>query len=138
MARWWSEDFDKLLRVEHWTNAAKQARTRCATCSIRLAQRRTATSPTSGRTGTATGSQLAGLPLGEPTVVTGDPSKETFTALFRDGDRLVGALTLNRCADIVKYRALIARRASWDGARTGQGPQRPCRAVKDGLTTHPS
>jgi hypothetical protein len=38
-----------------------------------------------------------------------------FTALFRDGDRLVGALTLNRRADIMKYRALIARRASSDG-----------------------
>ena len=39
-----------------------------------------------------------------------------FVGLYRDGDRLVGALAVNHQASIMKYRALIAKRAGWDEA----------------------
>ena len=37
-------------------------------------------------------------------------------ALYRDGDRLIGALAVNRRGDIMKYRVQIARRGGWDAA----------------------
>jgi hypothetical protein len=37
-------------------------------------------------------------------------------ALYRRGDRLTGVLPLNGQAVVMKYRALITRRASWADA----------------------
>ena len=61
--------------------------------------------------------QFVGVPTGEPEIVTGSWDSDEFAALYRDGDRLVGALTLDRRADIMKYRAMIGRRATWSDAR---------------------
>ena len=39
-----------------------------------------------------------------------------WTALYRQGDRLVGALTINGQTVIMKYRRMIAQKASWSEA----------------------
>jgi hypothetical protein len=39
---------------------------------------------------------------------------ERWVALYRKSDRLVGALTLNGQAVVMKYRRLISQRPSWD------------------------
>lgn len=46
-------------------------------------------------------------------IVFGGWEEPRFVALYRTHDRLIGALTPNKRADIMKYRALIARGASW-------------------------
>ncbi|GAB93714.1 NAD(P)/FAD-dependent oxidoreductase [Gordonia rhizosphera] len=113
VARWWSEDFGAPLRIEHWTNAAEQG----AVAMRNLLNPQEAMSyrhiPYFWSDWYGSRIQLVGLASGEPTVVTGDPATDVFVALYREGDRLVGALALNRRSDIMKYRALIARSASW-------------------------
>ncbi|GAB3003402.1 FAD-dependent oxidoreductase [Amycolatopsis acidiphila] len=113
VARWLSPDFDVVLRLEHWTNAAEQA----ARAIRNLLDPGTATAyhhvPYFWSDWYGSRIQFAGLPLGEPVVVAGWWDTDAFTALYRHGDRLIGVLTLNRRADIMKYRGLIARQASW-------------------------
>lgn len=113
VARWMSPDFGVLLRLEHWTNAAEQA----AHAMRNLLDPDAATPyrhvPYFWSDWYGHRIQFAGLPLGQPTLVTGDWTDDTFAALYRDGDRLIGVLTLNRRGDIMKYRALIARGGSW-------------------------
>lgn len=114
VARWLSPDFGVFLRLEHWTNAGDMA-----THAVRNLLNPSAATPYhhipyfwSDWYGSRI--QFVGLPQGEPEVVTGQWDAEAFTALYRDGDRLMGALCLNRRADVMKYRALIAKGASWE------------------------
>lgn len=116
VARWYSPDFERHIRVEHWTNAAEQA-----AHAMRNLLRPDAATPYrhipyfwSDWYGQRI--QFAGLPVGDPEVVSGAWDANAFVALYRDDDRLVGTLTLNRQGDIMKYRRLIAQRASWDEA----------------------
>jgi NADPH-dependent 2,4-dienoyl-CoA reductase/sulfur reductase-like enzyme len=114
VARWHSPDFDVLLRLEHWTNAGEQASH--AVQNLLDPDQATPYShvPYFWSDWYEQRIQFVGLPVGEPTVVTGAWDAEAFSALYRDGDRLVGALTLDRRADIMKYRALIGRAATWE------------------------
>ncbi|WP_338889221.1 NAD(P)/FAD-dependent oxidoreductase [Rhodococcus sovatensis] len=113
VSRWYSQDFKMHLRVEHWTNAADQG----AHAMRNLLDPAHATPyrhiPYFWSDWYGHRIQLAGLAVGEPTVVAGDTSTDKFVALFRDGERLVGALCLNRRADVMRYRALIAEGGSW-------------------------
>jgi hypothetical protein len=50
-------------------------------------------------------------------VVDGDVEDgDRWVALYRRGDRLVGALTVNGQAVIMKYRRMIAQSRSWGDA----------------------
>ena len=49
-------------------------------------------------------------------VVDGSLEDRRFVALFRRGDRVIGALAFNRPRPLMGYRRLIARAASWDDA----------------------
>jgi len=115
VARWSSTDFGRLLRLEHWSNAGDQG--------AHVMRNVLAVSPSPYRHIPYFWSewygnwiQFAGLPVGEPTVVAGGWDEPAFTALYREKDRLIGVLTLNRRGDIMKYRAKIASRTSWDDA----------------------
>jgi hypothetical protein len=46
----------------------------------------------------------------------GGPDEEKFVALYRTGERLVGAATLNEPRKVMKLRRLIASRGSWASA----------------------
>ncbi|KRF21155.1 pyridine nucleotide-disulfide oxidoreductase [Nocardioides sp. Soil797] len=116
VARWHSSLFDRTLRLEHWTNAGEQG----AQAMQNLLAPDEATTydhvPYFWSEWYAQWIQMAGIPEGEPEVVTGSWDAEAFVALYRQGDRLVGALAMNRRGDIMKYRSLIARRATWQDA----------------------
>lgn len=116
VARWHSSLFDRTLRLEHWTNAGEQG----AQAMHNLLAPDEATTydhvPYFWSEWYGQWIQMAGIPEGEPEVVTGSWDAEAFVALYRQGDRLVGALAMNRRGDIMKYRSLIARRATWQDA----------------------
>ncbi|KQY50993.1 MULTISPECIES: NAD(P)/FAD-dependent oxidoreductase [unclassified Nocardioides] len=116
VARWHSSLFDRHLRLEHWTNAGEQG----AHAMQNLLQPSEPTPyehvPYFWSEWYGQWIQMAGLPEGEPEVVTGTWDAEAFVALYRQGERLVGALAMNRRGDIMKYRTLIARGATWQDA----------------------
>lgn len=116
VARWPNELFGREMRLEHWTSASEQA----------TAVARNALEP---RDKTAHQSvpyfwsdwygqkfQMAGTCDGEDVAVFGDLSADRWLALYRDGDRVTGALSLNLPGRIMKFRALIHRRARWADA----------------------
>ena len=49
-------------------------------------------------------------------MVSGSWDTDNLVALYRDGDRLIGALAVNRRGDIMKYRVQISRRGTWEAA----------------------
>jgi NADPH-dependent 2,4-dienoyl-CoA reductase/sulfur reductase-like enzyme len=123
---WASGLAGRRLRLEHWTSAAEQGSVAGHNAAAYLA------GATSGAGGGARvfdtvpyfwsdwyGSriQFVGGPSGADTEVIGggwDDGK--LLVLYRRGDRLAGALTVNRPGLIMKLRRLTARRESWESA----------------------
>ncbi|HWG92626.1 MAG TPA: oxidoreductase C-terminal domain-containing protein, partial [Mycobacteriales bacterium] len=60
--------------------------------------------------------QMVGITDADEVKVVGDLDGERWVALYRSGDALVGALSLNLPGKIMKYRAMIMRRDTWDDA----------------------
>lgn len=116
VARWHSVLLDRDLRLEHWTNAGEQG----AHAMENLLAPDAATPydhvPYFWSEWYAQWIQMAGIPEGEPEVVTGDWNSDAFVALYRHGDRLAGALAVNRRGDTMKYRGLISQGGSWQDA----------------------
>ena len=131
-ARWPNRRFGEMMRVEHWDNAVAQG--------MHAARRLLAES--SAGSGAASGSppgvgpgpftpvpwfwsdqhaikiQLAGwtLPGDDVAVVSGSEDERRFAAVYGRGGRIVGVLGFNRPRDVMRYRALIERGASFDDA----------------------
>ncbi|MGY4101918.1 NAD(P)/FAD-dependent oxidoreductase [Nocardia sp. R16R-3T] len=118
VARWHNLLFDRLMRLEHWTSAAEQgalaARNALAPESAKPYQ----TVPYFWSDWYDSRIQFVGVPTAdEIKVVEGDPdADERWVALYREGDRLAGALTLNGQNVIMKYRGLLMKKASWEEA----------------------
>ncbi|OUC80298.1 NAD(P)/FAD-dependent oxidoreductase [Gordonia lacunae] len=112
VARWTNPLFDSPMRLEHWTNAGEQA----VHAMENLLAPADATPyqhvPYFWSDWYGHRIQFAGLPVGEPHIVSGDWDSDEVVALYRDGDRLIGALAVNRRGDIMKYRVQISRRGS--------------------------
>jgi NADPH-dependent 2,4-dienoyl-CoA reductase/sulfur reductase-like enzyme len=126
VARWPSHRFGELMRVEHWDNAITMGEHAARRLLADLA-------------GTDAGDaglvpydpvpwfwsdqydrkiQLAGRSSGadEVRVVDGDPAERRFVALYRRGDRVTGVLAMNRPRQLMSYRGLVERGATWDEA----------------------
>ncbi|MFF0279373.1 NAD(P)/FAD-dependent oxidoreductase [Rhodococcus aetherivorans] len=116
VARWTNPLFNIPMRLEHWTNAGEQA----VHAMENLLAPADATAyqhvPYFWSDWYGHRIQFAGLPVGEPHIVSGDWDSDEIVALYRDGDRLIGAIAVNRRGDIMKYRVQISRRGSWDAA----------------------
>jgi 3-phenylpropionate/trans-cinnamate dioxygenase ferredoxin reductase subunit len=133
VACWPSPRFGRVVRVEHWDNAiamGEHAGQRV------LAELDGAAPAASGESHGPAGLepydpvpwfwsdqydrkiQLAGLASGadEMVVVDGSFDERRFAAIYRHGDRICGVLAMNRPRQVVGYRALIERNASWDEA----------------------
>lgn len=116
VARWPNPLFERSMRLEHWTSAAEQG----------AAAARNALSPDTAQPyGTVPyfwsdwytdKLQMVGITDADEVRVIGHLDDERWVALYRRGNRLVGALTLNLPGRIMKYRAMINRRASWQDA----------------------
>lgn len=118
VANWLNPMFGVRQRMENWTAAAEQG----------AAAARNALDPENAKPyGTVPyfwsdwyGSriQFVGVPDSEEVLlVDGDvDNDDRWTALYRQGDRLVGALTVNGPTVIMKYRRMIGQRCSWSDA----------------------
>jgi NADPH-dependent 2,4-dienoyl-CoA reductase/sulfur reductase-like enzyme len=110
---WASDLFGRRLRLEHWTSAAEQGAAAGRNAADGGA-RRYDTVPYFWSDWYGSRIQFAGEPGGaEPEVIGGGWQDGKLLALYRRGDELAGALTVNRPALIMKLRRLIAERAAW-------------------------
>ncbi|MBE1502474.1 NADPH-dependent 2,4-dienoyl-CoA reductase/sulfur reductase-like enzyme [Amycolatopsis lexingtonensis] len=102
--------FGGLLRLEHWTNAAEQGAAAARHALDPAAARPLETVPYFWSDWYGHRIQFVGTPDADEVVTAGD------TTLYRRGDRLVGALTVDRPREIMKHRRRIADRAHWADA----------------------
>jgi len=118
VANWFNPVLGVRQRMENWTAAAEQG----------AAAARNALDPANAKPyGTVpyywsdwydVRIQFVGSPeADEVRVVDGDPADGgKWVALYRRGDRLIGALTLNGQSVIMKYRVQIMKETSWEDA----------------------
>ncbi len=118
VARWPNPTLGEWQRMENWTAAAEQG----------AAAARNAIDPGNARPyGTVpyfwsdwydVRIQFVGSPgADEVRLVEGDLDEAgRWIALYRRGDRLIGALTVNGQTEIMKYRGQIMKRTSWEDA----------------------
>ena len=116
VACWHNPVFDRPMRLEHWTSAAEQGALAARNALNPGAAKAYATVPYFWSDQYDTRIQFVGVPDAEEIAVTdGDMERDhQCVALYRAGDRLVGALAVNRPTEIMKYRRLVARGASWE------------------------
>lgn len=117
VVRWHNPLFDAPMRVEHWTSAAEQGAVAARNAIDPGSARPCQTVPYFWSDWYDSRIQFVGVAAAdEVRVVSGSVEDQAFVALYRQGDRLTGALTLNRRADVMKYRVRIGRRATWSEA----------------------
>jgi NADPH-dependent 2,4-dienoyl-CoA reductase/sulfur reductase-like enzyme len=108
VARWDHPLFGEAVRVEHWTNAVEQGHS-AATALLRGEDAPPfAPVPYFWSDQYETKIQFVGRPGPDMRVVEGSLDDDRFVVAFGREDRLVGALSFNRAARIMRYRALIA------------------------------
>ncbi|WP_330759434.1 NAD(P)/FAD-dependent oxidoreductase [Haloechinothrix halophila] len=117
VARWFNPLFGETMRLEHWTSAAEQGG---------LAARN-ATDPAQATPCTLvpyfwsdlydSRVQFVGVPTAdEVRVVAGGVGEDTLLALYRRDDRLIGALGVEQRRLVMRLRAQIGKRVSWNDA----------------------
>ncbi|NKQ51964.1 oxidoreductase [Amycolatopsis sp. K13G38] len=117
VARWHNPLFDRAMRLEHWTSAAEQAAAAVRNALDPASAKPYQTVPYFWSDWYDSRIQFVGVPQAEEVrVVDGDVAGGRCVALYRDGDRLIGALTINGQSVIMKYRTLITKRTHWRDA----------------------
>ncbi|WP_308197979.1 oxidoreductase C-terminal domain-containing protein [Saccharopolyspora soli] len=126
-ARWHNQLFGRPMRLEHWTSAAEQGAAAVGNALDPASATPYETVPYFWSDWYDSRLQFVGVPDAEEVVLVdgGPESGRRCVALYRDGDRLVGAFAVNGRSVIMKYRGLIGARTSWvdalDFAETGRG-----------------
>ncbi|WP_073260103.1 NAD(P)/FAD-dependent oxidoreductase [Cryptosporangium aurantiacum] len=118
VAHWPNQLLDvPVMRLENWTGAAEQGAA-AARNALGLGERTPyATAPYVWSDWYDHRLQFVGHPApDEVRVVLGDLDGPRFVAIYRSGERIAGAVTLNEPGKVMKYRRLIARRAGWQDA----------------------
>jgi len=117
VARWSNPTYGTTMRLEHWTNAAEQGAL-AARNAINPAEATSYSSvPFFWSDWGDTRIQFVGLPDADAVeVVDGDPEGAEFLALYRRGDHVGGALSVNKPRPVMRIRTLIAQRARWSVA----------------------
>ncbi|MBK1787309.1 NAD(P)/FAD-dependent oxidoreductase [Prauserella cavernicola] len=118
VARWHNPVFERAMRLEHWTSAAEQGALAARNALDPAAATPYRTVPYFWSDVYGSRIQFVGVPASdEVRVVEGDPDRGgRIVALYREGDRLAGALTINGQNVIMKYRGLITKATSWPDA----------------------
>ncbi|TDC99519.1 FAD-dependent oxidoreductase [Saccharopolyspora terrae] len=118
VARWHNPLFDRSMRLEHWTSAADQGAVAARNALYPASAKPYQTVPYFWSDWYDSRIQFVGVPsTDEVRIVEGDPDRDRrVVALYREGGRLAGALTINGQNVIMKYRGLIMKPTSWDDA----------------------
>jgi NADPH-dependent 2,4-dienoyl-CoA reductase/sulfur reductase-like enzyme len=121
VARWPNALFGEQMRIEHWTNAAEMADHAARTLLGESDPFRPVPYFWSDQYGAKI--QFLGRSTGfeEVRVVDGDPREGVGVALYRRGERLIGALGLSRIKAVMGYRPLLADSAPWADALAHAG-----------------
>ena len=117
VARWPNRLFGETMRVEHWDNAAQQG-SHAARRLLDPAVGPFTPVPWFWSDQYDRKIQLAGHVRGddEVRVVTGSVQERRFAAIYGRAGRITGVLGFNRPRHVMRYRALIEQRASFDEA----------------------
>ncbi|HEX3707015.1 MAG TPA: FAD-dependent oxidoreductase [Mycobacteriales bacterium] len=118
LASWHNPMFDSRMRLEHWTIAAEQGGHAGRNAAEPAAATAFETVPYFWSDWYGSRIQFVGVAADADEIATvfGDLEGDSFVTLYRRGDRLIGALALEQKSQIMKYRALLAKGASWDEA----------------------
>lgn len=117
VCRWLHPDEGRLARAEHWTNAREQAATVAHNLLNPAAPRAHCPVPYVWSDQYGVRIQVAGRSSDDVHVVyQSDDLDGGLLALYRQGDRLVGALAVNAAKRLLPYRQLLGRRAGWGEA----------------------
>jgi len=118
VANWPNLTFGVRQRMENWTAAAEQGAAAARNALDPDNAKPYATVPYFWSDWYGSRIQFVGVPESdEVALVDGDAdTDDRWTALYRQGDRLVGALTVNGQAAIMKYRRMIGQKCSWANA----------------------
>jgi len=118
VASWVNPVFGRRQRLEHWTSAAEQGAVAVRNAFDPSTATPYRTVPYFWSDWYDVRIQFVGSPQAdEVLLVDGDPEAgERWIALYRAGDRLVGALTVNGQTEVMKYRGQILKGGSWDDA----------------------
>jgi NADPH-dependent 2,4-dienoyl-CoA reductase/sulfur reductase-like enzyme len=115
VAHWHNAIFDRVMRLENWTSAAQQG-AHIARAAVTGRPAAFSTVPYYWSDWYSHRIQFVGVPDADEILTYGSVDDGRMTALYRRGDRIGGALTLDRPRHIMKLRALIARGALWSQA----------------------
>lgn len=118
VANWLNPMFGVRQRMENWTAAAEQGAAAARNALDPDNAKPYETVPYFWSDWYGSRIQFVGVPESEEVLlVDGDvDNDDRWTALYRHGDRLVGALTVNGQTVIMKYRRMIAQKTSWGDA----------------------
>jgi NADPH-dependent 2,4-dienoyl-CoA reductase/sulfur reductase-like enzyme len=110
--------FDGLvMRLEHWTNAAEQGALAAKNALSPGEAAPSVTVPYFWSDWYSSRIQFVGVPQAdEIRVASEELGEDRFLALYRRGDRVTGAITIDRPTQIMKYRRMIAQSKSWEEA----------------------
>jgi NADPH-dependent 2,4-dienoyl-CoA reductase/sulfur reductase-like enzyme len=115
VANWFNPTIGKRQRMENWTAAAEQGAVAARNALDPDNAKAYGTVPYFWSDWYDVRIQFVGDPDAEEVrLVDGDVSQPgRWVALYRVGDRLAGVLTVNGQSDIMKFRGLIVKGASW-------------------------
>jgi len=114
VARWHNPVFGLSMRLETWTSAAEQGAVAARNALGLDKPKEYGTVPYTWTDWYGSRLQFVGISAAEDhELVLGDVDSDRFVALYRQGDRLVGALAINSSSVVMKYRAMIGAGASW-------------------------
>ncbi len=118
VARWHNGLFGRSMRLEHWTAAAEQGTVAARNAVDPGAGKPYRTVPYFWSDWYDCRIQFVGISdADEVYIVTGSLDRDPkFLALYRQGDRIVGAFAINNQSVIMKYRRMIAEHARWEDA----------------------
>jgi NADPH-dependent 2,4-dienoyl-CoA reductase/sulfur reductase-like enzyme len=118
IASWPNLLFDTRMRLEHWTIAAEQGGIAARHAIDPDAAVAYSTVPYFWSDWYGKRIQFVGVAAAadEIELVAGDLDGDTFLVLYRKGDRVIGALGLEQRGQIMKYRMMIEKAATWTEA----------------------
>ncbi len=130
VANWPNPMFGVRQRMENWTAAAEQGSAAARNALDPDNAKPYSTVPYFWSDWYGSRIQFVGIPESEEVaLVDGDAdTDDRWTALYRQGDRLVGALTVNGQTVIMKYRRMIGQTCSWADALQFAQQRRTARA----------